>query len=334
MAAKKKVSVRFIAEQCNVSTATVSRVLNNDGSVTESTRRKVLQVLEQYNYEAPAAPPSKVSKIGVVIVSSQSDYYHSVLGNIGRWFRDRGISTIAINTEGMPGYLPTALDTLYDSGIQGVVLVSCDYLSVREHLHSKIPHVWVDCNDPAEETAQICQVQSDHYVSGKLAAQELLSKGCKKPIVLTGVHATHRSRDRLNGFRDEYAAGGIEIGAEQVIALPGIKEHVAESQEMIRYLVTKGFAFDSVFAMSDGRALGAYMGAVKVGLSIPSDVKIVGFDGISPACTDVLNITCVQQNIQLLTRNACELLMRLITRETITEKRIIVPTSLLPGQTT
>ena len=86
--------------------------------------------------------------------------------------------------------------------------------------------------------------------------------------------------------------------------------------------------------MSDGRALGAYMGAVKMGLSIPSDVKIVGFDGISPACTDVLNITCVQQNIQLLTRYACELLMRLITRDTIPEKRIIVPTSLLPSQTT
>ncbi|MBQ9647769.1 MAG: LacI family DNA-binding transcriptional regulator [Oscillospiraceae bacterium] len=334
MAAKKKVSVRFIAAQCGVSTATVSRVINNDDSVTDATRRRVLQVLEQYHYEAPAAPAPKVSKVGVVIVSSRSDYYHAVLGGIGRWFRDRGTSTIAINTEGVSGYLPTALDTLYDSNVQGVILVSCDYLAVREHLHSKIPHVWIDCNDRPDATAGICQVQSDQYVSGKLAAQELLSKGCKKPIVLTGAHATHRSDDLLNGFRNEFAANGITVEHEQIVALPDIKEYVTESQEMIRYLVTKGFAFDGVFATSDERALGAYMGVVKMGLTVPDGVRIVGFDGISDACTEVLNITCVQQNVQLLTRYACEMLMRLIAREAICDKRVVVPTNILPGQTT
>lgn len=334
MSAKKEVSVRFIAERCGVSTATVSRVINNDDSVTDATRRKVLQVLEEYRYEAPAPPASKVSKIGVVIVSSQSDYYHSVLGHIGRWFRDRGIGTIAINTEGVPGYLPTALSALYDSNAQGVILVSCDYLSVRERLHGRIPHVWIDCNDPPEETGNICQAQSDHYVSGRLAAKELLLRGSQKPILLTGVHATRRSEDRRRGFVEEYEERGIAIQNERIVALPGIQSHVTESQEIIRYLVTKGFEFDGVFAMSDGRALGAYMGLVKMGLRVPDDVRIVGFDGVSDACTQVLNITCVQQNIPLLARRACETLMRLMEREPIAEKRVIVPVNLLPGQTT
>ena len=334
MAAKKKVSVRFIAAKCGVSAATVSRVINNDDSVTGATRHKVLQVLEQYNYEAPAAPAPKVSKVGVVIVSSQSDYYHAVLGGIGRWFRDRGVGTIAINTEGVPGYLPTALATLYDSNVQGVILVSCDCLSVREHLHSKIPHVWIDCNDPPDETANICRVQSDHYVSGKLAAQELLSRGCKKPILLTSVRTTQGNDDRLGGFIDEFAAGGIAVEREQIVSLPGIKGPVAESQELLCYLATKGFSFDGVFATSDECALGAYMGAVRMGLNIPDDVKIIGFGGVSDACTGVLNFTCVQQNIRLLARYACEMLMRLIAREPIPDKRVVVPTSILPGQTT
>ena len=334
MSAKKDVSVRFIAEQCGVSTATVSRVINNDDSVTDATRRKVLQVLEQYHYEAPAAPVSKVSKIGVVIVSSQSDYYHAVLGHIGRWFRDRGISAIAINTEGVPGYLTKALGTLYDSNVQGIILVSCEYLSVRERLHGKIPHVWIDCNDPPEETGNICQIQSDHYVSGRLAAKELFSRGCRRPVLLTGVHTTRRSDDRRRGFVEEYAAHGIAIRDEQIVALPGIQSHVTESQEMTRYLVTKGFDFDGVFAMSDGRALGAYMGVVKMGLRVPDDVRIVGFDGVSDACARVLNITCVQQNVPLLARRACETLMRLMEREPVEEKRVIVPTNILPGQST
>ena len=334
MSAKKEVSVRFIAARCGVSTATVSRVLNNDDSVADATRRKALQVLEQYHYEAPTAPASKVSKIGVVIVSSQSDYYHAVLGQIGRWFRDRGTSTIAMNTEGVPGYLTTALDTLYDSNVQGVILVSCEYLAVRERLHGKIPHVWIDCNNLPEETGSICQVQSDHYVSGRLAARELLSRNCRKPILLMGAHATHRSEDRRRGFVEEYKASGITVSKDQIVTLPGIQSHVTESQEMIRYLVTKGFAFDGVFAMSDERALGAYMGIVKMGLHIPETISLVGFYGISNACTQVLNITCVQQNVQLLTRQACEMLVRLINREPIEEKRIIIPTNLLPGQTT
>lgn len=333
MSQKKRISIRFVAEQAGVSTATVSRVLNNDGSVTESTRRKVLQVMEQYRYEAPAAPASKVSKIGVIIVSSQSDYYHSVLGNIGIYLRERGIGVVAMNTEGFPNYLPVALDTLYDSNVQGVILIGCDYLSIKEHLHSKIPHVWIDCNDPPELTKQICQVQSDHLISGGMAAQELIKKGCKKPVVLTGAHSTHRSEDRLNGFVAEFASNGIILGKEQIISLPGLKNFVTESQEMVHYLVTKGMEFDSIFATNDGIALGAFVGAQKLGLALPEKVKLIGFDGISAACTEVLNISCIQQNVKLLTRNACELLLKLIAREPVTERRIIVPTSILPGQT-
>ena len=103
---------------------------------------------------------------------------------------------------------------------------------------------------------------------------------------------------------------------------------------MIQYLVTKGFSFDSVFAANDGRALGAYMGIIKMGLTIPEDVKMVGFGGISDACTQVLNITCVQQNVRLLARHACEMLMLLMERKPVEEKRVIVPVNLLPGQTT
>lgn len=333
MPQKKQVSIRFIASKAGVSTATVSRVLNNDNSVTENTRRKVLQVMEQYNYEAPSAPPSKVSKIGVIIVSSQSDYYHAVLGNIGMYMRERGIGVVAMNTEGFPNYLPVALDTLYDSNVQGMILVGCDYCSIKEHLHSKIPHVWVDCNDPVEQTGAICQVQSDHLISGGMAAQELIKKGCKRPVALTGATRTHRSEDRLNGFIAEFASNGIVLSEEQIVSVPGLKSYVAESQEIIQYLITKGTEFDSVFATNDGLALGSFVGAQKMGVKIPEQVKLIGFDGISAACTEVLNISCIQQNVKLMSRYASEMLLKLIEREPIQQRRIIVPTTILPGQT-
>ena len=334
MAAKKEISVRFLAKQCGVSTATVSRVLNNDPSVTEATRHRVLEAMDEYHYEAPPAPEAKVRKVGVVVPTSQSDYSHTVLGSIGCWFRERGIHVIAVNTEGEEGFLPAVLSAVYDAGVQGVILVGCSYLAAQGHLYTKLPHVWIDCTDAPEDTAKIHQVQSDHYVSGKLAAQELFSKGCKRPIVLTGARETRQNRELLAGFLAELSERGIAAGPEQVVALPCIKGSVTESQDMIQYLVTKGFPFDSVFATTDARSLGTYLALRKMGLRLPEDVKLVGFEGVSDACTKVLNVTCVQQNVPLLIRCACETLTRLIERNTVDTKEILVPTSLIPGQTT
>lgn len=332
MSQRKKISIRFIAEQCSVSTATVSRVINNDSSVTDSTRRTVLDALEKYEYIAPSVTP-KVSKIGTVIVSSKSDYYHAVLGNIGIYLRDRGIGTVAMNTEGQADHLPFVLDTLYDANVQGLILVGCDYLSIKEHLHSKIPHLWIDCNDAPEKTGHIYRVDSDHLVAGSMAAQELLRKGCKKPILLTGAQLGNRELDRIQGFQQEFAAQGLLLSDEQIIRLPELKSCVTESQEMLRYLLSKGADFDSIFAMSDACALGAYVGIRNSGLMIPDDVKLIGFEAVSDACTEVLNITSVQLNVKLITKSACEMLLDRIQKRPVSEKRMVLPTSILPGQT-
>lgn len=333
MARKKGVSVRFLAQECGVSTATVSRVLNNDSSVTPETREKVLSVMARYNYDAPPPPDAKIKKIGAIIPDSYSDYYEALLRNVGIYFRNQGIGTIAMNTESTEGYLTTALETLYDCNVSGIILIGCDYLSVKGHLHGKIPHVWIDCNDSPEETTEICQVQSDQFVAGQQAAQEFLRAGCQSPILLCGCRHTHRSRERVEGFVSEYRKNGFDVPYEQIQFLPEIKPHVTEGQDIVRYLITKGIPFDGIFAMSDGRAIGAYMALQKMGVKVPEEVKIMAFDGIAEANVSVLNITSIQQNVELMTRYAGEALLHLIQRENVESRRILVPTSVLPGQT-
>jgi len=335
MAQRKKISIRMIADTCGVSTATVSRVINNENNVTEETRHLVLDAVERLGYIPPLPAPGspKVDKIGVIITASTSDYYHAVLASIGKYFRRMDISVVAMNTEQTAGYLPRAMDTLYDCNIQGLILVSCDYLSVRDNIYQKIPHVWIDCNDPEDATPHICRVQSDHYIAGKLAAQELFQKGCTKPVMITGSVITHRTEERIRGFVDGSAAAGIHINEEQIIHLPNIKSQIAESKEMIRYMAAKGILFDSIFADSDARMLGSYEGVRSMGYSIPGDVRIIGFDGISDAVTGVLNITCIQQNVTLLTQSACEMLLQLIHKQTLTKNSVVIPVNILPGQT-
>ena len=333
MSRRKNISIRFIAEKCGVSSATVSRALNNDRGVTEATRRRVLEAVSQYNYVSPPNRKNGIERIGVIIPEGFSHYYITLLGMVGNFFREIDVPTIAINTERKENYLPTALETMYRCDVSGVILIGCDYLSVKNHISRKIPHVWLDCNDPPEDTTEIYQVQSDQYVAGKLAAQEFVRTGCRTPIILCGAHDSHRNRDRLAGFTEEFEKTGLTLSPEQIQYLPEIKPMVTEGQDIIRYLVTKGQEFDSVFAMGDSRAVGAFMALNKMGRRIPEDVKLMGFDGVAQANISVLDITSIQQNVELLARNACETLVSLMNGQPVETKRMLVPTSVLSGKT-
>lgn len=88
-----------------------------------------------------------------------------------------------------------------------------------------------------------------------------------------------------------------------------------------------------IFAISDWRALGAYLALADLGIRVPEEVRIIGYDGVSVANRAVLNITSIQQDIEQIARHTCDLLLRQMDRQTIEERRIIVPTSIMNGQT-
>ena len=339
MAQKKEVSIRLIAQECGVSTATVSRVLNNTSNVSDETRHKVINVLQKYQYSPPQSTnisktKPRLPKIGIVMTSSVSDYYINLQQHIAEYFMKQNIRIVICNTQDNSAYLATSIETLYDSGVCGIIFISCDYLSIQNMLLPNIPCVWIDCNDHPKDTRSICQVQSDHYASGQLAAQELFRRGSRRPILLTGAHITHRSDERIKGFQSVWNKNQIQFTDEQIIYLPYIKHHFIESRDMVQYLLAKNFSFDSIFAVNDSRALGAVVGVQNSSLQIPNDIRIIGFDGISVTCNSILNITSIQQNTELLAKHACVMLEKQIRNEPIKEKKVIVPPHLSIGQTT
>jgi len=340
MAKKKTVSVKMLAEKCGVSTATISRVLNADPKVSEDTRKKVISALNEYNYKLHEKPSNTgKKKIGVITRISNQDYYVSLLHEINKYLITKGCSVISCSqeteahtqTESRES-LSEALRTLYDSNVSGIIIISGDYTSIRNNLMPSIPHVWIDCNDSMPDINDICTVESDHYVSGRLAAHALLNQNCKKPIVITSINASNRSIARNKGFFDEYKDFGITLTDKNIVGVETGKDGFTVSREAVRYLIAKGVDFDSIFAISDWRALGAYTGVISMGKRIPEDIRIIGFDGVSLACKSV-NITSVQQNTVRLAQCSCDQLLHLINGEEVPEKHIVIPTDILQGQT-
>ena len=153
MARNKEVSIRKIAQECGVSTATVSRVLNDPAKVSKETRKQILEVLQKYHYTLPHPNPqvsslNKLEKIGIIIRSSISFYYTELQQKISLYFMEQGISTILCSTEDKGDYLPTAVQSLYESGVSGIILISSSYHLIEDMLRPDIPCVWIDCNDP------------------------------------------------------------------------------------------------------------------------------------------------------------------------------------------
>ncbi|OON88421.1 hypothetical protein BXO88_01110 [Oribacterium sp. C9] len=333
MSKKKNVSVKSIAELCGVSTATVSRALNNDPKVSETTRKKVLEACLNSNYKIPEKTTSGTrKKIGVITSVSNQDYFASLLNEIINFMADYDYTVINCSMERGRFSLRDSLLTLYDSNVSGIIIISGDYLSIKDILDPSLPHVWIDCNDSSPYTDDICTVTSDQYVSGCLAARALLNQNCKHPIMLMSTRRSIRSKERKQGFFEEFKRSGIELTEENIVEIESTKDGFTDSREAIRYLIAKGVEFDSVFAISDWRALGAYTGAISMGKHVPEDICIIGFDGVSLACKSV-NITSVQQNTKRLAQCSCDQLMHLIKGEPVPNKHIVIPTGILPGQT-
>ncbi len=333
MAQKKEVNIQFIAEKCNVSIATVSRVLNNDNKVAEKTRKKVLAALEENNYVSYTGTKGKVDKIGIIIDTEVSNYYMALVTRLMNLMYQDKYQVIITSLQQEVERLPALLNTLYDSHVKGVFLVHCDYLSIKDKIDSRIPHVWIDCTDTPEQTKDICQVSSDHYYSGQLAAQEFIRSGCKRPIILGSERVSYRTVNRIAGFRDELKKSNIEFTDDQIISLPKVDEVFVETSQMVRYLISTGFSFDGIFAISDWRAIGAMKALNEMKVKVPEEVKLIGFDGVSVTSGLLMNITCVQQNVDLLSLRAAEFMKALHNGDKIEEKYIIVPTHLINGNT-
>lgn len=333
MAQRKEVSIQMIAERCGVSTATVSRVLNSDPKVAERTRQRVLTVLRESGYRPSTPPAGGVKKVGMVFSTQSSDYYWALSIQLREALAALGIQTVSASLGRREERLPEVLRTVYDCNVCGVILIACGYQAVRDLLDPRLPHVWIDCNTPSEEAPGICLVQSDQRSSGILAAQELYRKGSRKPILLGGRRVSHRMRERFAYFQAEYRRHGIELGEDRIILTPGVREALEESKQAIRYLITTDYEFDGIFAISDWRALGSYLALADLGIRVPEDVRIIGYDGVSVANRTVLNITAIRQDIDQIACSACDLLLRQMDHQPIEKKRIVVPTSILSGQT-
>ncbi len=329
----KKTSIRLtdIAKETGYSLATVSKALNGRADISEETRQTINAALKKYGYSRKAVPGKKQKIVEIVFQDFENVWAMEVMRGAIREAKLHDMSVIT--TEGGNRQHPDSswIDNMLRRQTDGAVLVFSSLTRIeRNKLHSRgIPFVLFDpFGDPDPTTLS---VQADNWTGGVIATRHLLALGHKRIGIITGPEAMMCSKARLDGYTSALAEQGIAADPE-LITEGDFTTSGGYAQAIS--LLEHPHRPTAIFAGSDLQAMGVYEAARQLGLRIPEDLSVVGFDDVQTAAFLGPALTTVHQPLQDMARTSVRMLAEALTTNDVLQPHVIMPTSLVVRNST
>lgn len=332
---KKSVSIKDIAKESGVSIATVSRVMNKTGRYSKETEDKVLSIIEDRNYVpnqiAKGLRVQKMMNVGIIVPDITNEFFVKVVSELEKNLFREGYQTFLCNTKESSENEKKRAQMMTMQNVCGLVFLS-SRMTDSEYNGNDLPTVFIE-RAPFESQKNCSLVTSDNVQGGYLATKELLEQGCRKILLLTG-------RDHISGYQDRrrgYVQALEEAGlGEQDVHVHYLEcLHYQDAHDAMMALLDSGaFDYDGIFAASDWLAIGCCRALEEHGISVPNQVKLVGYDDISITAFNTVPITTIHQRVDEIGRLATEQLLRAIRGEKETKQVIRVPVYLIPRAST
>jgi len=309
MAKNHRITIKDVAQAAGVSTQTVSRVLNNRPDVSPDTRASVQQVISKMGY-APnvlARSLSRGRSNTLGIVGFGLGYYGStsVLTGIEKKSNQLGFSFILSLLDRFEAdRVDEILRDLLSRQVEGIIWAVPGISEVFQGFPQKlqeipVPVVFLN----TEKTNHDVVVAMDNRQGGRLATQHLLDQSYQKVGILTGPKEWWEARQRERGWRETL----LEAGYDDLDDLKVEGDWSAASGEVgLHAMMAKAPDIDAVFVSNDQMALGVFQAARRMGLQVPGDFGIVGFDDIPESAYFYPSLTTVRQNAEKLGAVAVE----------------------------
>ena len=333
MARKDQVSIRTISEKTGLSTATVSRVINNKGGFSPETSERVQEAVRELGYVpnamARALRTQSIPLVGIIVPDIVNEFFSRIVLRVQLALASQGYSAFICNTDESTENELTYLDTLRGMQIQGLVCISGS--DAEGERWPNVPTVYIDRN-PRHPTPRSTVIESDNLNGGWLAAEELLRRGCRNPVMIWDDRNLSTALSRKNGFVQGLERSGRKIGEDHWLPVRKVDERNA--YDAVSFALRSGITFDGIFCQTDWLAMGALKALENAHLRVPDQVKVVGFDDISVASYSALPITTVRQDTDEMSRLAVEELVRMMDGKPCRRPHWIVPVSLIRRETT
>jgi len=311
-----KVTINVVARHAGVSKKTVSRVLNNESNVTESTRRKVQAAIDELGYvpsvQARALARNQSFLIGLIYDNPNASYVADIQKGALKVCRQRGYHLVIHPTDHESSTLLEELEELLStSRLDGLILTPPfsdrrDILQLLQQRHLPFARV-----APTQTASGSVDVISDDFDAAKKMTEYLISLGHQRIGFIKG-HPDHPvSEQRLAGYRAALQAADIEFKADYV--RQGYF-NFRSGEEAARKLLSLTPLPTAIFASNDFMAAGVLKVASQKGLSVPHELSVAGFDD-SPISRHIWpSITTVKQPVEAMAEQATDMLLAVIGR--------------------
>jgi len=333
-------TIRDVATLANVSTATVSRVLNNDTTykMTNETRAKVWQAVNQLNYKtnstsriqtlngASSTNKSNV-KIGCVLsVTKQKyndPYFMSILSGVEAQLLSKGYEISFIKT-GPELEDKNKLYSTFSESITGLVLMESLNSETYEYVRKQVPYiVGIDT-----QRGDIDNVGYDHYNVATMAVQHLIERGNKEIGFIggSGIKGNIRESQRYKGYFATMHAAGLTVNPDWVIDC--MWDEITCIDKINHLCQTKNCP-SAFFAASDLMAMAALNSLYFNGIAVPTEVAVIGLSNIEVSKYSNPPLSTIEVPTKEIGMVAVDLLLARINGDKLLPKKVILPTNLI-----
>jgi LacI family transcriptional regulator len=320
-------TIKDVAREAGVSVATVSRVLNKSGYVSEASGRKVMDAIKKLDYQPNSVARAlfhKTSKmIGLIVPDITNPFFPELARAVEDVSMIYGYKVLLGNSDGDSEKEQNYLDLFNQKYVDGIIMTS---QSSRTDigLNTNTPIVVMD----RANIAGLPTVTSKNYEGAQQAVKLLIEKEATHIAHIRGPRNITSANDRYQGFIDEMVKNKMDYVIEESAF------NLKAAEEVAHDFFDKHGHIDAIFCSNDTIAVGFLKVALKRGIQIPSELQIIGFDGVAFGEMVYPELTTVAQPIYDMGAMASRLLIKLIEGEEQEQTIYELKTSIIERGTT
>ncbi|MEM7406894.1 MAG: LacI family DNA-binding transcriptional regulator [Pseudomonadota bacterium] len=308
-----KVTSLQVARRAGVSQSAVSRVFTPGASVSDKTAEKVRRAATELGYRpnvlARAMASGKSGIIGLVVARIENQFYPVALGKLCQALQSEGYHVLVFMASQSSDRNDDVMAEILDYQVEGIVMAS---VAVSSDIASRCQAAGVPVVlfNRTQEADGLSSVTSDNHGGGRKVADFLLAAGHRRFGYIAGWAGASTQRDREAGFVEGLRDAGFQLHAREAGDFD-IEKARAAARRMFQ--VEPAERPDAVFVASDHMAFGVMdVLRYELGLRIPQDVSVVGYDDAPPAEWQAYNLTTVRQRADRMVTETVTALLRQI----------------------
>lgn len=333
----KGVNLKILAEKLNVSVSTVSRALSDSYEISEETKKKVMELAKELNYRpnpyATSLRKQKSRTIAVIIPEIANNFFSIAINGIEEIAQEKGYHVLIYLTH--ENHLKeTSIIKQLIGRVDGILMSMAtetnDISHITELKEHNIPIVFFDrvC-----EKINTVKVTTDDFDSGFKATQHLIDQGCKKIAYLSVSLNLSIDQKRMQGYQKALEVNNLPADDNPLVSCSANDE---ENFLTIKNLLTSDNRPDAIFASVERLAITAYLVCRELKLSIPADIKVLGFSNLQTAPLLDPALTTITQPAFQMGKEAAIALFGALKRNIaeLEDEKIILSSTLIERQST